>query len=111
MEGRDHMASTHQIVEHKPGPQWLLGVPFREQPGVDAHFATMKSWLDAGRIVVGGPFLDDLGGGMIVTRFDSIDDATAAAASDAAVLAGLLTFSVRPWFMAMWDDVEPAATN
>jgi uncharacterized protein YciI len=100
------MAGAYQVVEHKPGSQWVEGVPFREQPGVELHFATMKSWLDEGRIVVGGPFLDDLGGGVVVTRFDSLADAIAAAAADAAVLAGLLTFQVRPWFLAMWDDVE-----
>jgi uncharacterized protein YciI len=100
------MTSAFQIVEHRPGPQWLPGVPFREQPNVEQHFATMKSWLDDGRIIVGGPFLDDQGGGVIVTRFDSVEDATAAASADAAVKAGLLTFVVRPWFLAMWDDIE-----
>ena len=100
------MATAYQIVEHRPGSTWVQGVPFREQPGVHMHFATMKSWLDDGRIVVGGPFIDDQGGGIVVTRFDSLEDANAAAGADAAVLAGLLTFSVRPWFLAMWDDIE-----
>jgi uncharacterized protein YciI len=105
------MNVSHQIVEHRPGSAWVHDVPFREQPGVELHFATMKSWLDAGRIVVGGPFLDDLGGGVIVTRFDSLDDAVTAAGADAAVHAGLLTFTVRPWFLAMWDDIEPAPAD
>jgi uncharacterized protein YciI len=105
------MTSSHQVIEHRPGSAWVHGVPFREQPGVEHHFATVKSWLDDGRIVVGGPFLDDLGGGVVVTRFDSLEDAVAAAAADAAVVAGLLTFVVRPWFLAMWDDIEPAPNS
>jgi hypothetical protein len=46
-----------------------------------------------------------------VTRFDSLEDAESAAATDAAVLAGLLTFTVRPWFLAMWDDIEPDSAD
>jgi uncharacterized protein YciI len=105
------MSDAYQVVEHKPGHQWVQGVAFREQPGVERHFATMKTWLDEGRIIVGGPFLDDLGGGVVVTRFDSLEDAIAASSADAAVVAGLLTFVVRPWFLAMWDDIEPASNS
>lgn len=100
------MAEQYQVIAHLPGPEWLAGVPFPEQPGVHLHMANMKSWLDAGRIVVGGPFLDERGGGTVITRFDDLDAAIGAANDDPAVKAGLLIADVRPWLLAMWDDIE-----
>jgi uncharacterized protein YciI len=90
-----------QVVSHRPGPAWLAGVPFREQPGVEHHLGTMRGWLEGGHLVMGGPFLDDAGGGMAVVAFGSIDEADAAAQADPAVLAGLLQASVRPWLVGM----------
>jgi uncharacterized protein YciI len=100
------MADHYQVIAHLPGPKWVNGTPFREQPDVHLHMETMKTWLDAGRIVVGGPFLDERGGGTVITRFDDLDAAIEAANADPAVLGGLLMADVRPWFLAMWDDIE-----
>jgi uncharacterized protein YciI len=90
--------SDCQVIAHNPGPQWRQGVDLAEQPGVRDHLATLKGWLDSGRLIMGGPFLDDQGGGMAVVRFDSVDAARQAALADPAVQAGLLTVTVRPWF-------------
>lgn len=85
---------------HTPGARWEDGVGFREQPGVGAHVGYMAEQLAAGRLVFGGPFLDD-SGGMMVLRADSLDDARAIAEADPTVLDGLLRVTVKPWMMAM----------
>jgi uncharacterized protein YciI len=90
-----------QVIAHTPGPAWKAGVGFRDQPGVGVHIAAMQSWLDSGHLVMGGPFLDDAGGGMAVVRFDDVAAAEAKAAADPAVQAGLLVATVRPWMAAL----------
>ncbi|MDT7571523.1 MAG: uncharacterized protein QOE05_1697 [Actinomycetota bacterium] len=90
-----------QVIEHVPGPAWLSGVGFRDQPGVADHRATMKGWLAAGQLVMGGPFLDGEGGGMAIVRFDDVGAAAAAAQSDPAVQAGLLVATARPWLAGL----------
>ena len=85
---------------HTPGPRWAEGAGFREQPGVGAHVQYMAQQLEAGRLVFGGPFLDD-SGGMMVLRADSQAEAVAIAEADPTVLDGLLRVAVKPWMMAM----------
>ena len=58
-----------QLISHTPGPAWVDGVSFREQPGVEHHLATMRGWLEGGHLVMGGPFLDADGGGVAIVRF------------------------------------------
>jgi uncharacterized protein YciI len=90
-----------QVVTHTPGPAWLPGVDFREQPGVGDHLATMKQWLADEHLVLGGPFLDEAGGGMAIVRFDDVRTADAAAQADPAVQAGLLLATTRPWLAGL----------
>ena len=68
--------TTLQVVVHEPGPAWQPGIAFREQRGVEHHIATMRGWLEEGRLVMGGPFLDAEGGGMAVVAFDSLEPPT-----------------------------------
>jgi uncharacterized protein YciI len=53
-----------------------------------------------GRLLIGGPFLDD-SGGMMVLKVGSMDEAEAIAGADPAVKAGLLQVKVRPWLAAL----------
>jgi len=86
------------VIFHRPGPQWQPGVNFRDQIGVRAHVDHYGQWHAAGKLVLGGPFLqDDAGGMMVTTRDVSADECEAFAAADPAVQAGLLVYEVRPW--------------
>ncbi|HXN01370.1 MAG TPA: SRPBCC domain-containing protein [Candidatus Dormibacteraeota bacterium] len=91
----------YQVLFHRPGIAWQPGVPFREQRGVEHHQGFMKRLQDDGLLVVGGPFLDEESGGMVVLRAASVDDATHLAHSDPSIEAGLLTVTVRPWLVPM----------
>jgi len=90
-----------QVIAHSPGPAWVPGVSFREQPGVEHHLASMRGWLEDGHLVMGGPFLDGSGGGMAIVAFDTVEEADAAAQADRAVREGLLRATVRPWLVGM----------
>jgi uncharacterized protein YciI len=91
----------HYVVFHKPGPAWQPGVEFREQPGVGEHVAHYRTLYEQGKLLLGGPFLDDSGGMMVPVLGVSAEEITAFAAADPAVQKGLLTFEVRPWLVAM----------
>lgn len=90
-----------QVVQHLPRPAWVTGLSLRDQEGVCAHIGTMQVWLEARSLVMGGPFLDDEGGGMAILRFAGVEQAEASARADPAVRAGLLTPRVRPWMPGM----------
>jgi uncharacterized protein YciI len=89
------------VVFHKPGPKWQKGVDFRQQPGVEDHVAHYMKLYNDGRLAMGGPFLDNTGGMMIAALGETQDSLSKFAAEDPAVKSGLLTFEVKPWFVAM----------
>jgi uncharacterized protein YciI len=93
--------SQMQVVTHAPGPAWVQGTSFQDQPGIGDHLTTLQGWVAQGRLVLAGPFLDQGAGGMAVVRFDDVEDARAAAKADPAVGAGLLTAHVRPWHLGL----------
>jgi uncharacterized protein YciI len=103
-------AAHYQVIFHRAGPRWQLGVDFRSQPGVEEHLRFMRRLHDAGALVVGGPFLDTpVNGvdavGMAVVSFDSPATAQQWANDDEAVKAGLLDVTVRPWLVPMQRGV------
>jgi uncharacterized protein YciI len=87
------------VLTHAPGPAWDHAKGFRDQPGLAQHLGYMQRYFDAGKIVLGGPFLDD-SGGMMIFDLGAIDEAREIAAADPTVKAGLLTVTVKPWLAA-----------
>jgi uncharacterized protein YciI len=91
---------TYFVLTHAPGPNWDHAKGFREQPGVEAHLGYMSGYADKGRIVMGGPFLDN-SGGMMIFDVATLDDARAIAEADPTVKSGLLTVTVKPWLAVL----------
>lgn len=90
------------IVIHKPGPTWQYGLDFREQDGVGQHVQHYLKLHEQGKLELGGPFLiQDAGGMMVATKDVSEAELEAFAASDPAVQTGLLVYEIRPWLTAM----------
>lgn len=95
------MANTpliYFVLFHSPGTKWIDGVGFREQPGVMEHVQYMADFQATGSMVIGGPFLDD-SGGMMVLRAENQDEAEAIANADPSVKNGLLKVQVKPWMV------------
>lgn len=94
--------SIRYVVFHTPGPKWQHGVDFREQDGVRNHVRHYLKFHDQGKLELGGPFLlQDAGGMMVATKDVSPQELESFAAADPAVQSGLLLYEVRPWLTAM----------
>ena len=94
------------VLFHEPGPDWKHGVPYPEQPGIEAHVAYARRLVAEGHLLMGGPFADEESGGMLVIRAESLAHDEALANEDASI-GGLLSVTVRPWRIAMSTiDVE-----
>lgn len=102
--GADLMAQQNPpvyfVLLHTPGPTWDPSLGFREQPGVDQHIQYMAGIMDGGQLVMGGPFLDD-SGGMMIMRAENLEAAQEVATADPGVQSGLLQVEVKPWMVAM----------
>jgi uncharacterized protein YciI len=96
------MKDIRFVVMHSPGPKWLPGKTLFEQPGVREHVEHYRRFLDAGKLALGGPHLDEKGGGMMIPVVGvSEAEITKYAAEDPAVKSGVLLVSVRPWLIGM----------
>jgi len=96
------MQDIRYVVFHRPGPAWQPGRSLFEQPGVRAHVAHYRQWLEAGKLELGGPHVDAAGGGMMVPAAGvSEDEVRRFAAEDPAVRDGTLLAELRPWLIGM----------
>ena len=93
-----------QVVIHSPGANWKAGANFQEQPEeiVKEHVQHYSKLHESGKLLLGGPFVDiDAGGMMIATEDVTRKELEAFAAADPAVKAGLLSFDIKTWYVAM----------
>lgn len=96
------MEDIYFVVIHTPGPAWQDGVAYTEQPGVMEHVGYYAKWHEAGKLALGGPFLTEERGGMMVTVPGMTqEEVEAFAAADPAVESGLLKYEVIPWRVVM----------
>lgn len=96
------MRDTRYVVFHRPGPRWVAGKPLFEQDGVREHVAHFGRPQQEGRLELGGPFVDDAAGGMMIPAAGvPHDEIVAFAEADPAVVSGLLRVEVREWLIGM----------
>jgi len=102
--------NTYAFI-YAPGPQWLAGPPVTEQ-NLGAHRAYMAELYARGR-VLGGPFLDDAGGGLALLLAKGRDEATALLAADPAIREGVFIGVVRRWDAVINEagDLHAAASR
>jgi len=96
--------ALRQVVLHSPGPKWKFGNNFQEQIEelVMQQVQHYRKFHEEGKLLLGGPYVDiDSGGMMIANEAITREELEAFAASDPAVIAGLLKFEVRTWYVAM----------
>ncbi len=85
---------------HSPGPNWKEGVKPFEQHGIKEHVAHFEAQAEAGKLVIGGPFMDG-GGGMMILNVESSEAAAEIANADPAVKAEVLRVQLRPWLVPL----------
>jgi uncharacterized protein len=89
---------------YAPGPQWVAGRPGPQQ-NLGAHRAYIADLYARGRVLFGGTFLDEAGGGFAVVRAQNRDEASALLAADPAITEGVMTGAVRRWH-AVFNEAE-----
>ena len=66
------------------------------------HAEHWHRWLEAGKLALGGPFVDEAGGGMMIAAAGVTREAIDAyARADPAVESRLLLFNLHPWILAI----------
>lgn len=96
------ISNVRWVIRHEPGELWKRGTNFREQPGIGEHAQHYRKFAELGRLELGGPFLvEDLGGMVVTTKGLAKEDVVAFAAADPAVKSGLLRFQILPWYTAI----------
>ncbi len=93
-----------QVVFYSPGPKWKSGANFRDQQEdiVVEHVQYYSRCHNQGKLNQGGPYLDlDSGGMMIAAEGVSREELEEYARADPAILAGLLVFELKTWYVAM----------
>jgi uncharacterized protein YciI len=96
------MKNLRFIVIHSPGSNWKPGVPAFEQDGLQLHVGHYAMLLKSGKLLMGGPFIDEKSGGiMIAEPAVNEEELRQFAAADPAVKSGLLNFEVRSWLVGL----------
>src|SRR4051812_13794420 len=54
----DQNGPTYFVVFQSPGPKWVAGVPYNEQPEFWDHVKYMEDCHAKGKIVLSGPFME-----------------------------------------------------
>jgi uncharacterized protein YciI len=98
----DLVGNVRYVIFHRPGPAWQPGVGFQSQPGIMDHVLHYSRLRDEGKLAMGGPFLGDRAGAMMVSALGvERDELEAYAAADPAVRDGVLTYEVQAWLIAL----------
>ncbi|MFE3270358.1 YciI family protein [Streptomyces sp. NPDC059215] len=99
---------TYFIVTQSPGPKWVEGVVYNEQPEFGVHVAYMEEVFNTGNVVLSGPFMESPGGvmasgGMTILKNVTLDEANSIASEDPTVKSGMLNANVTPWWIPFHD--------
>ena len=81
------------------GPKWDPQRKFHEQDAVERHRDFLQAQHKQGRLIFGGPFIDDTGG-LAVYRAASKGEVEALILSDETVQNGLLRYEIHPYIIA-----------
>jgi uncharacterized protein YciI len=103
----DQNGPTYFVVFQSPGPKWVAGTAYNEQPEFGHHVQYMEECHAKGKIVLSGPFMEGVGvmasSGMTVFKAADLEEATALGTEDPTVKSGMLKVEIRPWWIPFHD--------
>ncbi len=89
------MRDVRYLIVHAPSPKWQPGLPFFEQVGIQEHIGHFRKLLEAGKLELEGPFLDEHAGGVMTpAEGHGKPEIAEFANGDPAVASGLLRVAV-----------------
>jgi uncharacterized protein YciI len=107
----DENGPHYFVAFHSPGPNWVAGTPYNEQPSFMEHANYISGCHDKGKIVLSGPFMDAPGGmagkmasgGMAIFRAANLEEAIKLGTDDPTVRSGMLNVDVKIWWVPFHD--------
>lgn len=99
----DENGPHYFVAFQSPGPKWVQGVKYNEQPDFMQHVAYMTEMQENGLTVLSGPFMEKAGGlsgvladgGMTIFKAQDLAHATQIATDDPTVRSGMLNVDVK----------------
>jgi uncharacterized protein YciI len=93
----DEKGPPYFVAFPSPGPKWVEGFPYNEQPKFPKHVEYISGLHDKGKIVLSGPFMEKPGGlagklangGMAILKAADLEEATKLGADDPTVQSGI----------------------
>lgn len=91
------------VAFQTPGPKWVAGLKYNEQPEFGVHVGYMAELQRRGLIILSGPFMAKAGGlngvladgGMTIFRADNLEEAVKIGTADPTVVSGMLKVEVK----------------
>jgi len=81
------------------GPNAGKGDPAEAERLQEGHLANFGKLVEAGKLIVAGPFSDNTElRGMLIFKLSSVDEARTLMEADPMLKAGRLTLELHPWF-------------
>ncbi|MET0936009.1 MAG: YciI family protein [Luteibacter sp.] len=99
----DENGPHYYVAFQTPGPNWVEGVKYNEQPEFLKHVGYMTTLQERGLTVLSGPFMEKAGGlagvladgGMTIFRASDLEEARRIATDDPTVKSGMLDVEVK----------------
>jgi len=99
----DENGPHYFVAFQTPGPKWVHGVKYNEQPYFMKHVGYMTELQEKGLTVLSGPFMEKAGGlngvladgGMTIFRAADLDEALRIGTDDPTVQSGMLSVEVK----------------
>jgi uncharacterized protein YciI len=99
----DENGPHYFVAFQTPGPKWVEGVKYNEQPDFPIHVGYMTEMQDKGLTVLSGPFMEKAGGlngvladgGMTIFKAADLEEAIKIATEDPSVKSGQLAVEVK----------------
>lgn len=103
----DENGPHYFVAFQTPGPKWVNGVKYNEQPDFPIHVRYMTELSEKGLTVLSGPFMEKAGGlngvladgGMTIFKAAHLAEATKIATDDPSVKSGQLNVEVKMFWV------------
>ncbi|QDE39920.1 cytosolic protein [Luteibacter pinisoli] len=103
----DENGPHYFVAFQTPGPKWVPGVKYNEQPEFMNHVGYMNEMQENGQTVLSGPFMKKAGGlngeleegGMTIFKAADMEEATRIATDDPTVKSGMLNVEVKMFWV------------
>jgi len=95
----EYEMTTYVVGFFHRGPQAGKGDPAEAERMQEGHLANFGKLVEAGKLIVAGPFSDNTElRGMLIFKISSVDEARALMEADPLLQSGRLTLELHPWF-------------